>query len=135
MSVHAGNGVGLSQEKDPGPWQAGKIEKRKGESIMTIEKSMNGFTFYLNHKDYFVVTDRKNKTAALAEKVLLLIGCPVTPGNTAEILRRMRKAVCDLCFCEWTNRLEKHSYDIHGDGFGGIGSWVDDGETILLYVD
>lgn len=102
---------------------------------MAIEKSMNGFTFYLRQKDYFVVTDRKNKTTALAEKVLSFIGCSVTPGNTAEILRRMRRATCDLCFYEWTDRLEKHFYDIHGDGFSGFGSWVDDGKTILLYVD
>lgn len=92
---------------------------------------MQGFTFFLRGKDYFVETSQVNKTANLAKKVLPLIGCSITDGNIKAILYRMERAKCEILTCQ-NNR---QYYEISGEGFGGRGSWVDDGETVILKID
>lgn len=96
---------------------------------------MDGFTFYLHGKDYFVETVQTRKTEKMAAKVLPLIGCTATPENIKALLYRMNKAVCEIKTCRGSGRTEKRYYDIHGEGFGGGGSWLDDGETIILKLN
>lgn len=96
---------------------------------------MVGFTFYLHGKDYFVETLQKNKTKKLAEKILQLIGSSITDGNIEALLYRMRKATCRICTCYNTDRKENRYYEISGEDFGGLGSWVNDGGTIILKLE
>lgn len=93
---------------------------------------MNGFTFYLHGKDYFVETSQINKTKKLVEKILQLVGVNITSRNIECILLKMRKATCKICTCKNTDRKENRYYEISGENFGGLGSWLDDGETIIL---
>ena len=95
---------------------------------------MNGFHFFLNGKDYFVETSRIKKTKTLARKILPLIGAKDTEGNAEYLLYLMRKATCEIRTCN-TDRKENRYYEISGENFGGCGSWVDDGETIILVLE
>lgn len=95
---------------------------------------MKGFTLYAKGKDYFFVTNLKNKTKSLAKKVIRFL------NGTGEfdisdnaygidvILWSLQKAECEICTLPNGNQY----YEIHGDGFGGRGSFVDDGKTIVL---
>lgn len=56
---------------------------------------MKGFTFPYGRKDVFVVTDRKNKTKALASEILRKMQLPDNPDTQAEILYYLRKADCE----------------------------------------
>lgn len=86
-----------------------------------------GFHFFLCGKDYFVETQQTRKTTAFALKILPLIGCSVTEGNAKALIYRMRPAVCEI-----KEINGRKCYDIHGENFGGCGSWADDGETVIL---
>lgn len=97
---------------------------------------MKGFTLFLKRKDYFFVTDYKNKTKTLAKKVIYSLngtGDFDIPDNAAgidEILYNLQKAECEIR----TLSNGKQMYDIHGDGFGGRGSFVDDGMTVIINI-
>ena len=93
---------------------------------------MYGFHFYLRGKDYFVETSQVKKTAKLAEKILPMISCGVTEGNIQALLYKMNKATCEIRTYPNVDRKEKRCYEIAGENFGGCGSWLDDGETIIL---
>lgn len=96
---------------------------------------MHGFTFFYRQKDYFVETERTNKTQNLAAEILPLIGCSVTDENINALLWRLQKANCEIKTAENTDRKEKRYYEISGDGFGGCGGWLDDGSTIVLKMN
>lgn len=100
---------------------------------------MHGFTFFLNGKDYFVETSQVYKTSKLAAKILPALGLSrdevYKNGNIQALLYRMQKATCEVRTCENTERKEKRYFEISGDGFGGRGSWVNDGETVLIRFD
>ena len=89
---------------------------------------MYGFTFYLMGKDYFVKTEQANKTNQLATKVLQAINADVTSENINCMKFIMQKAICEvkhLYSC-------RAYYEISGDNFGGKGSFVDDGMTVII---
>lgn len=97
---------------------------------------MTGFTFYLGGKDIFVETKLINKTQSLASKIfrkLINFGydIPDNPETRSELLHGIRKANCEI------RRLPfgREYYEISGDGFGGKGSFVDDGMTIIIHLD
>ena len=96
---------------------------------------LQGFTFYLNKKDYFIETDRTNKTQKLATDILDLLGYSVTEGNIKALLFRLKKATCEIKIAENANRKEKRYYEISGEGFGGCGGWIDDGNTVILKIN
>lgn len=83
---------------------------------------------YLNRKDYFFITSKRNKTAQLATRILDSIGIEVTDANIKAILYKLRPAKC----CVKTMSNGKQYYDISGENFGGYGSFVDDGDTIII---
>ena len=95
---------------------------------------MKGFTLYAKGKDYFFVSNYKNKTRELAKKIIRKMngtGDFDIPDNAAgidDILWNLRKAECEIC----TTASGKQYYEIHGEGFGGAGSFVDDGNTIII---
>lgn len=64
---------------------------------------MHGFTLYVGNKDYFVVTDKKNKTSKLALDILNKMGLvhggedeAVIKATIKEVLYRTRKATCEI---------------------------------------
>ena len=86
---------------------------------------MTGFTMYINGKDYFYETKRTRKTEALAREILQGFSLNMT---TANLLPKLKRAECELK----TLSNGKQMWDIHGDGFGGYGSFVGDGRTVVL---
>ena len=110
------------------------LANKKKKEGKNMENIMNEFTFFNRGKDYFVVTSRTKKTKKLAEKILPMIGASVTEGNIEYLLWKMEKAVCEIRTCN-TDRKENRYYEISGENFGGIGSWIDDGETIILRLE
>ena len=97
---------------------------------------MKGFTLYAKNKDYFFATDLKNKTRSLAKKVIRSLngtGEFDIPDNAAGIdavMYSLQKAECEIR----TLSNGKQYYDIHGEGFGGRGSFVGDGKTIIRTI-
>ena len=89
---------------------------------------MKGFTFPYGSKDIFVATDKKNKTKKLAKQICWKMGIP--DGRADELLCWLRKAECDV----HTLNNGKQYYEIHGNGFGGRGSFIDDGLTEIVYI-
>lgn len=97
---------------------------------------MKGFTLFLKRKDYFFVTDYKNKTKTLAKKVIYSLNgtgdfdIPDNASGIDYILWNLQKAECEIR----TLPNGKQMYDIHGDGFGGRGSFVGDGKTVIINI-
>ena len=87
---------------------------------------MKGFTFPLGRKDVFVETEYKNKTENLASKILRKLQLPDNPSTRKEVLRYLQKAECEI------KGTTRKYYEIHGENFGGKGSFVDDGNTIII---
>ncbi len=92
---------------------------------------MTGFTFCYKGKDVFVKTGRKRKTESLASKILHKMMLPENPDTRKELLYYLQKASCEIR----TLKNGKQYYEISGDEFGGRGSFVDDGNTIILEVN
>ena len=97
---------------------------------------MKGFTLFLKGKDYFFVTDYKNKTKTLAKKIICLLNgtgnfdIPDNASGIDYILWKLQKAECEV----HTLSDGKQYYDIHGNSFGGCGSFIDDGKTVIITI-
>lgn len=97
---------------------------------------MTGFTFPLGKRDVFVETSRKKKTEAFASEIIRgLVNAgydiPDNPDVRKEILYYLTKATCEI-----RNLPNGRSYyEIAGKNFGGKGSFVDDGLTIIIKLD
>lgn len=89
---------------------------------------MKGFTFVFKDKDVFVETSYVNKTERLASKILTKMLLPDNPDTRRDLLYWLQKAECEIK----TLSNGKQMYDIHGDNFGGKGSFVDDGKTVII---
>ena len=96
---------------------------------------LQGFTFFLNNKDFFFFFSRTNTTQNLSSEILHLLGYSSTEGNIKALLFRLKKATCEIKIAENANRKEKRYFEISGDGFGGCGGWVDDGNTVILKIN
>lgn len=97
---------------------------------LKVNETVKGYTFYLNHKDYFVVTYHERKTVRLFLGVLKQMGLPCTEANARYIMQKSQKATCTL---QMLPDGTLH-YNISGDTFGGLGSYYDDGNTVILFV-
>lgn len=91
---------------------------------------MVGFVFPYKNKDVFVKTDRKNKTDKLAEKILLKMCIPCNPDTKKQLLWYLKKANCEIK----TLSNGRKMFDIYGENFGGYGSFIDDGNTIIIEI-
>lgn len=94
---------------------------------------MKGFTFTLGHKDIFVETELKNKTESFASKIfrkLVNLGydIPDNPNTRKDLLYWIQPAECEIRTLSNGNQY----YNIHGKNFGGKGSFVDDGNTVII---
>lgn len=99
-----------------------------------IMENTTGFAFAVRGKDFFVVTDQKRKTSAFAGAVLAAMNASGEVVRDAEaeraaLVQMMRPAVLEVK----QSKCGEY-YDIHGENFGGWGSFVDDGKTVVLFV-
>ncbi len=102
---------------------------------------MKGFTMPLGRRDVFIETSRKNKTEGLASEIIRklneiienIVGIDLIddPTTRKEVLYYLQKAECEIR----TLSNGKQYYEIHGENFGGKGSFVDDGMTIIIHLD
>ena len=91
---------------------------------------MTGFTFVYGKKDIFVETAYKRKTEKLAKLILHKLNLPDNPGTVKNLLYYLQKAECEI----HTLNNGRQYYEIHGEGFGGKGSFVDDGMTEIIKI-
>ena len=91
---------------------------------------MKGFTFPYKRKDVFVETKLKNKTQNLASEILKKLDEPDNPDTRIELLWYLQRAECEIK----TLSNGRQYYEIHGENFGGKGSFVDDGNTIIIKI-
>lgn len=95
---------------------------------------MKGFTLYARGKDFFFATDKTRKTRQLAKEIIRKLNgtgqfdIPDAPSVIDDVLYHLQKAECDIK----TLSNGKQYYEIHGDNFGGKGSFVDDGKTVVI---
>lgn len=97
---------------------------------------MKGFTFPYGNKDVFVETELVNRTNFLASKIIrAMVNAGYDIGDHPDIRRELlyylKKANCEIK----TLSNGRQYYEIHGDGFGGRGSFVDDGNTIIIHLE
>ena len=99
------------------------IEGLKAGTVLTGFYLQAGST-----KEYFFVTERKNKTAGLASAVLAALQLPDVARLQAEIIYYLRPACCRV-----KKAGKKYYFDISGDNFGGYGSDdINDGKTVII---
>ena len=97
---------------------------------------MKGFTLYIKGKDYFFVSNKVNKTSTLAKKIIRALNStgdfniPDNASGIDEILWKLNRAVCEI----HTLSNGRQMYEISGENFGGHGSFVDDGKTIIITI-
>lgn len=95
---------------------------------------MKGFTLFAKGKDVFIETSYTRKTKDLARKIILAMNktgefdIPDSPAGIDSVLWFILKAECDIV----TLSKGRQYYEIHGNGFGGKGGFVDDGNTIII---
>lgn len=85
-----------------------------------------GFTLYAKGKDWFFVTDKVRKTKTLARQICRAMSVPDAPSVIDAVLHNMQKATLDV------KGDKRKYYEISGDGFGGKGSFIDDGNTVVI---
>lgn len=97
---------------------------------LKVNETLKGYTFYLNRKDYFVVTYHERKTIRLFLSVLRQMGLPCTESNAKYLMQKSQKATCTLQMLPDGTLY----YNITGENIGGLGSYYDDGNTVILFV-
>lgn len=85
-----------------------------------------GFTLYANGKDYFFITDKVRKTDRLARKICRALQYPDAPSVVDAIIHHLQPATLEV------KGVKRKYYEIAGNGFGGKGSFVDDGKTVVI---
>lgn len=95
---------------------------------------MKGFTLYAKGKDYFFETEKIRKTKSLAKEVIRALNgtgdfdIPDNASGIDAVLWAIEKANCEIR----TTESGRQYYEIFGEGFGGKGSFVDDGKTVII---
>ena len=86
----------------------------------------HGFTLYMKGKDYFFITDKVRKTKSLARQICRAALIPDAPSVLDAVLRNLQNATLEI------KGDKRKYYEISGEGFGGKGSFVDDGNTVVI---
>ena len=89
---------------------------------------MEGFYLMIGQREIFIESTYKNKTQSLAAKIIQKLGGEDTPENRKWLLYNMDREICKV---GQTSDGKKY-YDISGKNWGGRGSWIDDGRTIIV---
>ena len=89
----------------------------------------HGFTLYSSGVDYFFITDKVKKTRNLARQVCRALLIPDNEWGIHDVLHHLQKATLEV------KGGERKYYEISGENFGGKGSFVDDGKTVVVNLD
>ena len=97
-----------------------------------------GWYFNVGRREFFVETERQNKTRTFAEKILDAMKEDVSEGKINYILHHLIKAQLEIKHCPAIPDMgiKPHDYyNIFGKNFSGYGSEdVNDGMTVILQV-
>lgn len=97
--------------------------------------------YYLNlwNKEYFFVTDYERITNKLIERIIKSLNAPLTEGNKIYLKDNLLKGKCEIKevvysedFGENKAGSKRKYYNIYGKNFSGYGSFIDDGQTIII---
>lgn len=97
---------------------------------INVNETVSGYTFYLNHKTYFVVTYHERKTIRLFLSVLKQIGLPCTEDNAKYLMQKSQKATCTLQMLSDGTLYHTISSDI----FTTYGPYYDDDKLVILFI-
>ena len=95
---------------------------------------MEGFTLYAKNKDYFFETGKVRKTRALAKEVIRALNgtgdfdIPDNASGIDAVFYYLQRATCEIR----TFKNGRQYYEISGENFGGKGSFVGDGKTVII---
>lgn len=89
----------------------------------------NGFTIYAKGKDWFFVTGRKRKTETFVEEVCRQLKIPDNQWGLHDVRNGLLPATLEV------KGQKRKYYEISGEGFGGRGSFCDDGMTVIVELD
>jgi hypothetical protein len=98
---------------------------------------MRGYTFPYRGKDVFIITRKKLRNERLCSQIIKAINdnlgveIPDNPDVRADLKFWLQKATCEIR----TLPSGRQYYEIAGENFGGKGSFIDDGKTIILKLD
>lgn len=110
---------------------------------MKSGETLQGFYFNIGRREFFAVTDRKNKTSKLAGDIIAAMqraGLPVhdSEQGRAVILRAIIPGRCavKLCpACADLNTPERYYFNIYGANYSGYGAEdINDGSTLVFTV-
>lgn len=108
------------------------LERDSNYLLLEKNKEYEGFTFYLSGKDYYIITNRDRKTEKMCIQVLEKLGHKEISKDLIDDLRyRMKPATMQIKSLE----NGRSYYDIHGDGFGGNGGFLDENKTVVMTID
>lgn len=94
----------------------------------------NGFYIFFRGVDYFYSTEKKNKTDALTLDFLnkiqnhLNVFGNINAETIAYYKTAIQRATCEIR----TMKNGRKYYEISGENFGGCGSFVNDGQTVIF---
>lgn len=97
---------------------------------MEMGKKYVGWTFYSGSKDYFIISDYEKKTEHFIVKILKSLGHKCSDENIRYLSFALRKATLEIRECSLGSY-----YEIYGDNFGGCGSFVNDGKTVVIELN
>lgn len=94
-----------------------------------------GFYVVIAKKDIFIETSRKNKTDKLCSDIFRKLvnfgfSIPDNPATRHELKYFMQPATLEIKTCSHGDY-----YNISGENFGGCGSFINDGQTIVFSLD
>lgn len=96
-----------------------------------------GWYFFINDNDYFVISERDKKTKTFAKRILdtmfkeQIVNAQPLQGDIDLIFSRLRKATLEVKHCNFKNGKSFDYYDIYGKDFT-CGKRLDENKTFVL---
>ena len=96
-----------------------------------------GWYFFLNNNDYFIVSKKMKKTKTCAQRILdamykeQIIKAQPLQGDIDLIFSRLAKATLEVKHCKFKNGEPFDYYDICGENFT-CGKRLDENKTFIL---
>ena len=100
---------------------------------------LSGYYLYTWDKEYFFVTGYERKTNKLIERIIKSLNVCLNDENINYLKHNLLKAKCEIKELDYPEDFGKNKaaskrkyYDIYGKNFSGYGSFLDDGQTIII---